>query len=110
MAFIEERKYLYVYKGETRQGHRHKIHLQTDRAVLDIPKIKAIIKAENSPGPAKRRAINKLKILEKCDYKCVKCGETEALTIFVPKGLGNKYDPEFYANGDVYCVWCRGKM
>jgi len=75
---------------------------------LDIYAIKQKV---NQPGQSttKRVAIKKLKILEKCNFKCVTCGSTRNLTIahIVPIRKSHRNHCDFKLdNCKIQCVDC----
>jgi len=109
---------------------RHLLHLQTQVAVLDVEKLKRIVACNEVTPRAKALAQRKLDILQRDNFTCVKCGETQCLTVdhveklVVEFGLENfersiraKIRSIIRSTAEGYpmekcqtvCVWCHGE-
>lgn len=110
-------------------GSTHLLHVQTRVAVLDVEKLRRVASCDGVTPRAKDLALRKLEILERDGFACVKCKETQCLTIDHIEKIAEKHMFDRYSGRVRYqlcqtirstaegypveecqtvCVWCHG--
>ncbi|MBR9701184.1 hypothetical protein GOV11_04940 [Candidatus Woesearchaeota archaeon] len=102
----------WLYKGDA----WHWVNLQTGRAVLNIEKLKEKVAKGIPTHKFIKLAKQKLEVLERSNFQCMKCGTEDCLTIDHVRGFRqweNQEDLRGSAEGyvedvQVLCIWCHG--
>jgi len=101
---------------ELEQRGKDLYHAQTGRAVLNIKKLKSIANDQNIDFNIAEIARRKLLILERDQWACVWCKETQCLTIdhiISLKVIGQfprrRHECYTMENTQVLCAWCHNE-